>query len=136
MDKGYSNAAACKIVGINVRTGSEWKNGSVRIKRDGKLIRYYKGCDRGEDRDFPSHFLNQSGRIAIADARREGSGVRAIARAIGRSPSTVSREITRNSHPIRATYSPHAAQERARARKPRPKVGGIAANLLLARYIQ
>jgi hypothetical protein len=30
MDKGYSNAAACKIVGINVRTGSEWKNGSVR----------------------------------------------------------------------------------------------------------
>ena len=87
-------------------------------------------------RDFPSHFLNQSERIAIADARREGSGVRAIARVIGRSPSTISREITRNSHPIRATYSPHAAQERAQARKPRPKVGKIAANLLLARYIQ
>ena len=50
MDKGYSKAAACKIVGINVRTGSEWKNGSVRIKRDGKLISHYKGCDRGEDR--------------------------------------------------------------------------------------
>jgi hypothetical protein len=78
MEKGYSNAAACKIVGINVRTGGKWKNGSVRIKRDGKLISHYEGCDRGEDRDFPSHFLSQSERIAIADARREGSGVRAM----------------------------------------------------------
>jgi hypothetical protein len=76
MEKGYSNAAACKIVGINVRTGGEWKNGSFRIKRDDKLISHYEGCDRGEDRDFPSHFLSQSERIAIADARREGSGVR------------------------------------------------------------
>jgi IS30 family transposase len=127
MEKGYSNAAACKIVGINVRTGGEWKNG--------KLISHYEGRDRGEGRDFPSRFLSQSERIAIADARREGSGVRAIAREIGRSPSTVSREITRNSHPISAAYSPHAAQERARTRKPRPKVGKIAANRLLAGYI-
>lgn len=29
MEKGYSNTRACEIVGINVRTGREWKNGAV-----------------------------------------------------------------------------------------------------------
>jgi len=136
MTEGYSNSAACKVVGINVRTGRKWKNGIVSIKRDGKRIDYYEGFDRGEDVNFPSHFLNQSERIAIADARRTGQGVRAIARALGRSPSTVSREITRNSHPINGNYGPHAAQERARRRKPRPKVGKIALNQQLAGYIE
>jgi hypothetical protein len=95
------------------------KTGNVRIKRSGKRIDHYEGCDPGEDADFLSHFPSQCEGIAIADARREGSRVRAIAREIGRSPSTVSREITRNSHPINGNYSPHAAQEGARTRKPR-----------------
>jgi len=66
-------------------------------------------------------------RIVIADLRREGRSVRAIAADLGRSPSTISRELARNSHPGSGDYRPHAAQARADARRPRPKTGKIAA---------
>ncbi|MFE3866160.1 hypothetical protein ACFXPT_38030 [Streptomyces goshikiensis] len=46
---------------------------------------------------------------------------------MGRSPSTISREIRRNSIPLRSGSSgccrPYAAQVRADARRPRPKPG-------------
>jgi len=40
-------------------------------------------------------FLSQDERITIADYRAAGFGIRAIAAELGRSPSTVSREIQR-----------------------------------------
>jgi IS30 family transposase len=136
MEKGYSNTSACEIVGINVRTGREWKNGAVRLKRDGKPIRVHDGFDRGEELDALNHYLRQQDRIQIADLRRSGLGIRAIAREMGRSPSTISREISRNSHETNRQYHPYAAHERARRRKPRPKVGKIATNPALHTYIQ
>ncbi|WP_136643489.1 IS30 family transposase, partial [Subtercola vilae] len=50
------------------------------------------------------------------------SGVREIARELGRSPSTISRELRRNSRPNTGAYRPYAAQSRCdeRARRPKP----------------
>ena len=67
----------------------------------------------------PSRYLREDERIHIADRLREKATVRAIAAELGRSPSTVSREIRRNrTEGTRGQwyYRPHAAQARADAR--------------------
>jgi len=80
------------------------------------------------------HAGGQSPRAAIwawtsgcrsADLRLAGIGVRAIAIQLGRSPSTISRELTRDG-PVpgargRGKYVPYAAQKRAELRGRRPK---------------
>lgn len=47
-----------------------------------------------------ARYLCMDERIAIADMRRVGSGTRAIARALGRAPSTIGRELRRNADDI------------------------------------
>lgn len=47
---------------------------------------------------------------------------------MGRSPSTISREIRRNRRTMPnggRSYRPHTAQRRAESRRPRPKLGKI-----------
>ena len=74
--------------------------------------------------------------IAILTAR--GLGVREIASRLGRSPSTISRELRRNaatrsgSFEYRATTAQWHADRRAR----RPKVAKLAANDALRDYVQ
>lgn len=74
--------------------------------------------------------------IALECAR--GSGIRAIARKLGRSPSTISREIRRNSatrsgdFDYRATTAQWHADRAAR----RPKTGKLATNPALRDYVQ
>ncbi|GGW29428.1 hypothetical protein GCM10010381_12520 [Streptomyces xantholiticus] len=68
----------------------------------------------------PSRYLGEAERIHIADRLRERATLRAIAAELGRSPSTISREIRRNRHPTNGQYRPHAAQARAMARRPAP----------------
>ncbi|WP_369265282.1 IS30 family transposase [Streptomyces sp. R35] len=84
-------------------------------------------------------YLREDERIHIADRLREKASIRAIAAELGRSPSTVSREIRRNGALWRGTqwtYRPHAAQARAEARRPRPKPGKIGQSPRLRDYIQ
>ena len=54
---------------------------------------------------------------------RTGSGVRAIARPLGRAPSTISRELRRNADDIGGGYGPNRAQQKAahRLRRPKPR---------------
>ncbi|MBG0823612.1 helix-turn-helix domain-containing protein [Planomonospora sp. ID91781] len=79
--------------------------------------------------------------MRIADLRREKRSVRSIAAELGRSPSTISREIRRNcnsnvkpSHP--SYYRPFAAQKRAEMRRPRPKPRRIDQCEVLRDFIQ
>ena len=58
-------------------------------------------------------FLSEAERIEIADRRHAGETVRAIADAIKRAPSTVSRELRRNCSSTGA-YQPHHATEQLR----------------------
>jgi hypothetical protein len=53
-------------------------------------------------------FLSEDDRVGIADLRSAGFGVRAIAAQLGRSPSTVSRELRRNRDPGSGQYRPSA----------------------------
>ncbi len=60
--------------------------------------------------------LRPEEREEIGLARAAGLGVREIARQLGRSPSTISRELARNSTPNDGRYRPAAAQRRAEQR--------------------
>ena len=67
--------------------------------------------------------LKPEDRVAIAGLRLQGEGMRAIARVLGRSASTVSRELRRNSCPESGYISDRAqafhATRRAAARPAR-----------------
>lgn len=74
--------------------------------------------------------------IALECAR--GTGVRAIARKLGRSPSTISREIRRNSATRGGEfdYRAIAAQWHADRAAKRPKISKLAVNPALRDYVQ
>jgi IS30 family transposase len=132
MRLGVSSKEACSIVGIHLRTGRQWRNGrnaSGAHKATSPVNAVAPPCGR-------SRYLGEDDRILIADRLRDKVTIRAIAAELGRSPSTVSREIRRNRHPINGQYRPHAAQARADARRPRPKLGKIAGSLELLQVIQ
>jgi IS30 family transposase len=80
--------------------------------------------------------LSLEERLYIADRVREQATIRAIAAELGRSPSTVSRELHRNRHPTNLRYRPYAAQERATTRRRRPKTRKVYANPDLLRIVQ
>jgi IS30 family transposase len=83
-------------------------------------------------------YLSFSEREEIAILRATGCGVREIARRVGRSPSTISREVRRNAATrsgglqYRATTAQWHAERRAR----RPKPAKLAANPTLRQYVQ
>ncbi|AZQ74750.1 IS30 family transposase [Streptomyces luteoverticillatus] len=134
MQLGYSNKEACRVVGINLRTGREWRNGRTSPHRT-----VAPALAPRTPRSTASRYLREDERIHIADRLREKATVRAIAAELGRSPSTVSREIRRNrTIGTRGQwyYRPHAAQARADARRPRPKPGKIGQNPELRDFIQ
>jgi IS30 family transposase len=83
-------------------------------------------------------FLSFSEREEIAILRAQQLGVREIARRLGRSPSTISRELRRNastrSHAV--TYRATTAQWHAERRASRPKVSKLAANDALHDYVE
>ncbi|MFF7990830.1 IS30 family transposase [Kitasatospora xanthocidica] len=127
-----SNAEACRIVGINSRTGKRWRNGTNPTGRHvGAPPITAVAPPAG-----PSRYLREADRIHIADRLRERATIREIAAELGRSPSTVSREIRRNRHQVNGQYRPHAAQARADARRPRPKPGKIGRCPELRDFIQ
>lgn len=74
--------------------------------------------------------------IALECAR--GSGVRAIARKLGRSPSTISREIRRNSSTRSGEFDCRAiaAQWHADRAAKRPKISKLVVNPVLRDYVQ
>ena len=72
-----------------------------------------------------ARYLSEEERITIADRHRTGESLRSIAAGLGRAPSTVSRELRRNRNPA-GQYRPHYAQNKARSRRQRPRVGKIA----------
>jgi hypothetical protein len=85
-----------------------------------------------------NRYLSFGDREELAILRAQKLGVREIARRLGRSPSTISRELRRNAStrdyttPYRAT----TAQWHAERRASRPKVSALAANDRLRDYVQ
>ncbi|MDA2806597.1 IS30 family transposase [Nocardiopsis suaedae] len=140
VDQGIGYAEACRIVGINTRTGKRWRNGrnaSGRSRAAPPANTVVPPCEPAPARR--TRHLNEDERIHIADRLREKATLRTIAAELGRSPSTISREVRRNrtsAHGGPRYYRPHAAQRRADSRRPRPKTGKIGSNPELRDFIQ
>ncbi len=138
VDQGMGYAKAAQVIGINVRTGKRWRNGRGASGKNKAAppVNAVVPPPVEASPPVPSRYLGETDRIHIADGLRERATVRAIAAELGRSPSTISREIHRNRHPTNGQYRPHAAQARAVARRPRPKPGKIGQNPELRDFIQ
>ncbi|HXZ72984.1 MAG TPA: helix-turn-helix domain-containing protein, partial [Streptosporangiaceae bacterium] len=83
-----------------------------------------------------ARFLSEEERFAIADLHQAGQGVHAIAAAVSRSPSTISRELRRNRDPGSGQYRPYAAQRLAERRRGRPRPGKLARDPVLRECVQ
>ncbi len=83
-------------------------------------------------------YLSFAEREEIAILRAQGAGVREIARAVGRSPSTISRELRRNAATRygRLEYRASVAQWKADLVAQRPKTAKLVANEPLREYVQ
>jgi transposase, IS30 family len=155
-ETGMSRSEAITAVGVNPKTAREWergirKSGGRRIYPDGRVVDYKRGVTTmtsstgtkvmapvpvsALEKPVDPRYLNVQERELIRDLQAGGSSVRAIARTIGRSPSTVSRELARNTDP-RMGYLPHRAHRQAAARRRRPKTAKLAIESDLRNYVK
>ncbi len=121
ISQGVGNSEACRLVGINRKTGNRWRYGRRLRNSAGELVQYPPvKITPAKPRSL--RYLSEDERIVIADLLAAGGTVRAIAIAIGRAPSTVSREVRRNTG-AHGRYRAHHAERlaRERVRGPRPR---------------
>ena len=123
--RGLSSEEAGAVAGVSPAVGTRWfreGGGMPSVSPSPLSGRYLSFVEREE--------------IAILQAR--DCGVREIAQRLGRSPSTISRELRRNA----ATrgggleYRASTAQWHADRRALRPKAAKLAANDALRQYVQ
>jgi transposase, IS30 family len=134
--RGVTYSEACRIVGINRRTGKRWRHGRTITSSSGRRLHYAPVVGGSRKQEISARFLSEDERVRIADLRRAGGGVRAIARELGRDPATVSRELRRNVDPKSSAYRPHTAQRLAEQRRARPKTGRLVADVELREFVQ
>ena len=132
--RGIGNAEACRIVGVHPQTGKRWRRGRLMTSSSGARLHYAAVIDTRRQA-ISQRYLSEDDRVAIADLRGAGSGVRAIAAQLGRSPSTVSRELRRNQDPRSLAYRPFAAQTMAARRRGRPGRGKLLRDQELREYV-
>lgn len=111
--KGVSNSEACRLVGINRRTGTRWRFGRTIRNTAGEAVHYAPVRILTPPKRHP-RYLSLDERTTIADLRREKRTVREIARELGRSPATVSRELRRNVDDHGRYLHPHCRSGRDR----------------------
>jgi transposase len=131
--QGVSNAEACRVVGINRRTGTRWRYGRQVRNSAGDVV-IYPAVKIKDVRPRSPRFLSEPERIQIADLGSAGVSVRGIASELGRAPSTISRELRRNGGPD-GRYRPHHAERVARMRACKPRKRRIAGDAVLAETV-
>jgi IS30 family transposase len=122
---GLSSEDAASEAGVSSAVGARW-------------FRHAGGMPPLDLAPVSGRYLSFVEREEIAILNAQDVGVRGIARRLGRSPSTVSRELRRNastrSHAV--AYRASTAQWHAERRSSRPKVAKLAANDRLREYVQ
>ncbi|MDN6173435.1 MAG: IS30 family transposase [Yaniella sp.] len=153
-----SRAEAAKRVGVDKRSAQDWDKGITqitggRVYPDGRIVRYNKAAilknvknprttyTRGASVDLTrletvidARFLSLIEREQIHDLQSQGESIRAIGRALGRSASTISRELARNTA-TSVGYLPYAAHRLAAARRPRLRQRKLASEGGLRNYV-
>jgi hypothetical protein len=115
--QGVGPSEACRIVGINRRTGTRWRYGRTILNTAGEAVHYPPVRLTAPKAPHP-RYLSLAERTTIADLHRAGVGVRDIAEDLGRAASTVSRELRRNTDG-RGRYLPATAQRLSSERRSR-----------------
>jgi IS30 family transposase len=117
--RGWTVAAAHREVGASRSTGNRWKNG-YNLYRRGELVGVVAALDPVVERTISARFLSADERVEIADRLRAGESIRAIAAALGRAPSTISREIRRHGRGD-GVHRPFEAQRVPAKKRCRPR---------------
>ena len=122
MQRGEFITDAAAAAGTYRHRGLAWlrRSGGVRPRRG---------------RDLKGRCLSFSEREEIALGRAAGESMRLIAARLGRSPSTISRELARNTAP-RGGYRASSAHARAYHRACRPKPAKLATHVVLRRKVE
>ena len=123
--EGLSSEDAALAVGASQAAGSRW------FRERGGMPTFMLAPLSGR-------YLCFEEREEIALLRAQGAGVREIARRLGRSPSTISRELRRNAATRggKLDYRASVAQWKAELMARRPKTAKLAANEDLREYVQ
>jgi IS30 family transposase len=123
--RGASSEAAAAEAGVSGPVGVRW------FREGGGMPTVTLAAPSGR-------YLSFAEREEIALLRSGGCGVREVARRLGRSPSTISRELRRNAATRggRLDYRATTAQWHADRRARRPKPAKLAVGDELRRYVQ
>ena len=115
--EGVPSARACRMVGIHPRTGKRWRNGR-RITSGGRVLNLPPVITSVVPvvKRYSPRYLSEDERIRLADLRREGRTMREIGALMGRSPSTISRELARGADAA-GRYRPFEAHRRCLGRR-------------------
>jgi transposase-like protein len=122
---GMTTTEAAGLAGVSEAVGVRWY-------RDGG------GMPTVTLASLSGRYLSFEEREEIALLRARGCGVREIARQIGRSPSTISRELRRNAATRggKLEYRASVAQWKAELMARRPKTAKLVADERLREYVQ
>jgi transposase-like protein len=137
--EGLTRAQARARVGADQRSATDWDKGIQIINRgrvypDGRVVRYPQRTISGVkpsrrtraiggsvdlevvEKVIHVRYLSLVEREQIKDLQRTGRTITQIAAALGRSPSTISRELSRNTVSTHG-YLPHTAHRRSVKRR-------------------
>lgn len=156
--EGVSRREAAGRLGIEAHQALDWDNGirvfsKGRIYPDGRIVLYRPAEIRANVKN-PRTAWVQGERVALArveqiidprylsllererskDLQSSGLSIRRIATSMGRSPSTISRELRRNTV-SRHGYLPHNARRTSAKRRERPRASKLAAEGPLHDYV-
>ena len=122
---GITSEKAAEAVGVSQPVGTRW-------------FRYRGGMPLFMSSPISGRYLTFAEREEIGLLSAQGIGVREIARRIGRSPSTVSRELRRNAATRggKLEYRASVAQWKAELIAKRPKPAKLVTNSSLRCYVQ
>ena len=155
---GMPRANAARKLGIEQHQALDWDRGirqfsKGRVYPDGRVVLYNqdetlaavrkprKTWAHGEfvpvaavEKVLDSRFLSLLERERIKDLQQEGKSIRQIAAMMGRAPSTISRELRRNTVGA-GGYLPHTAHRLSVKRRPRPKTARLSMPGSLQDYV-
>ncbi len=122
---GITSEKVAEAVGVSQAVGSRW-------------FRHRGGMPLFMSKAVSGKYLSFAERKEIALLRAQSLGVREIARRIGRNPSAVSRELTRNAatRGAQLEYRASVAQWKAELSARRPKPAKLVAHPQLRQYVQ
>ncbi|WP_189116042.1 IS30 family transposase, partial [Pilimelia terevasa] len=155
--EGMTRAQAAAQVRADKRSAADWDKGITIIHRgrvypDGRVVRYPEPILAGVTKPRTSNTVG--GKVdldrvekvihrrylsllerELSDLRRSGMSIRMIAAQLRRSPSTISRELRRNTTTARG-YLPHTAHRTSVQRRLRPRKPKLLTHPELRTYVQ